>query len=52
LREYIRAHWSDGTHPQLLLRLGTVVQATASVRRPAASVLSPGGREPPGPGHE
>jgi len=52
LREYIRAHWSDGTHPQLLLRLGTVVQATASVRRPAASVLSPGGREPRGPGRE
>jgi hypothetical protein len=51
LREYICAHWSDGTYPQLLLRLGTVTQATASVRRPSASVLSPGG-EPPGAGHE
>ena len=52
LREYIRAHWSDGTHPQLLLRLGTVVQATASVRRPPASVVSPSGGEPLGPGRE
>ena len=52
LREYICAHWSDGTYPQLLLRLGTVIQATASVRRPPASVLSPGGGEPPGACHE
>jgi len=52
LREYICAHWSDGTYPQLLLRLGTVVQATASVRRPPGSVLSPSGGEPPGAGHE
>ena len=51
LREYIGAHWCDGTHPQLLLRLGTVVQAAASVRRPTASVLVPGGGDPPGPGH-
>jgi hypothetical protein len=43
LRDYIGAHWSDGTYPQLLLRLGTVVQAAVSVRRPPASVLLPGG---------
>ena len=49
LREYICAHWSDGTYPQLLLRLGTVIQATASVRRPSASVLSPSGGEASGP---
>ena len=52
LREYICTHWSDGTYPQLLLRLGTVVQATTSVRRPPGSVLSPSGGEPPGAGHE
>jgi hypothetical protein len=52
LRDYIGAHWSDGTYPQLLLRLGTVIQATASVRRPPASVLYPGGGEPPSAGHD
>jgi nitroreductase len=52
LREYIGAHWSDGTYPQLLLRLGTVVQAADSVRRPPASVLFPDGGEPPDVGHE
>jgi hypothetical protein len=40
-----RRHWSDGTYPQLL---GTVVQATASIRRPPGSELFPGGGEPPG----
>jgi hypothetical protein len=52
LREYIHAHWCDGTYPQLLLRLGTVAQATASVRRPPGSVLFTSGGEPPGPGHD
>jgi hypothetical protein len=52
LREYICAHWSEGTYPQLLLRFGTVVQAADSVRRPPGSVLFPGGGEPPGAGHE
>jgi hypothetical protein len=52
LRDYIGAHWSDGTYPQLLLRLGTVAQAAVSVRRPPASVLFPGGGEPPGAGRE
>ena len=52
LREYICAHWCDGTYPQLLLRLGTVPQAAASVRRPPASVLLPGGGEPRGTGDD
>jgi hypothetical protein len=33
-----------GLHPQLLLRLGTTIQAAAGVRRPAASVLVTPGR--------
>jgi hypothetical protein len=52
LRGYICTHWCDGTYPQLLLRLGTVVQAAASVRRPPASVLFPSGGEPPDAGHD
>jgi hypothetical protein len=48
LRDYIGAQWSDGAYPQLLLRLETIVQAAASVRRPPASVLLPGDGEPPG----
>jgi hypothetical protein len=51
LREYICAHWCDGMYPQLLLRLGTVVQAAASVRRAPGSVLFAGGG-PPGAGHD
>jgi hypothetical protein len=39
LREFIRAQLGDGSYPQLLLRLGTVVQTAVSVRRPPASVL-------------
>ena len=39
LREFIRTELSGGSYPQLLLRLGTVTQTAASVRRPAASVL-------------
>jgi hypothetical protein len=50
LRDYICAHWCDGAHPQLLLRLGTVAQAAVSVRRPPGSVLFTGGGEPPGAG--
>ena len=33
-------------------RLGTVAQAAASVRRPPASVLLPGGGEPRGTGDD
>jgi hypothetical protein len=39
LRESIRTRLGDGAHPQPLLRLGTVTQSAASVRRPPASVL-------------
>jgi len=39
LREFIRTQLGDGTYPQLVLRLGTVIQIAVSVRRPPASVL-------------
>ena len=52
LRDYICAHWCDGTYPQLLLRLGTVAQAAASVRRAPSSVLFTGDGQPPGAGHD
>lgn len=38
-RELLRARLSLGGYPQLVLRLGTVIQTAASVRRPVASVL-------------
>lgn len=40
LREKIRAQLGDESYPQLLLRLGTVLQNAVSLRRPAESVLS------------
>jgi len=43
LRELIRAQLSDRAHPQLVLRLGTVIQTAVSIRRPPASVLLAGG---------
>ena len=52
LRDYICAHWCDGAYPQLLLRLGTVAQAAASVRRAPSSVLFTGDGQPPGAGHD
>jgi hypothetical protein len=39
LREVIRAQLGDGTYPQLVLRLGAVIQDAVSVRRPLESVL-------------
>jgi Nitroreductase family len=45
LRESIRTRLSDGAHPQLVLRFGTVIQAEASVRRAAEDVLSSSGGE-------
>jgi nitroreductase len=48
LRERIRAGLSDGACPQLVLRLGMVVQAAASVRRPPDDVLSADDSEDPG----
>ena len=52
LRDYIGAQWCDGAYPQLLLRLGTVAQAAASVRRAPSSVLFTGDGQPPGAGHD
>ncbi len=40
LREQVRTQLCDGDYPQLVVRLGVVVQTAASVRRPPASVLS------------
>jgi hypothetical protein len=39
LREFVRTRLSDGGYPQLVLRLGTVIQIATSVRRPPADVL-------------
>jgi hypothetical protein len=39
LREMIRIQLGDGSYPQLVLRLGTVIQNAVSVRRPPGSVL-------------
>jgi nitroreductase len=39
LRALIRTRLSDGRYPHLVLRLGTVIQVAASVRRPPADVL-------------
>jgi hypothetical protein len=50
LREFIRTRLSDGGYPQLVLRLGTVIQIATSVRRPPADVLlSPGAPADPPP---
>ncbi len=40
LRDAIRAQLGDGSYPQLILRLGTVLQTAVSVRRPAGAVLA------------
>jgi nitroreductase len=47
LREVIRGQLGDGSYPQLVLRLGTVIQNEVSVRRPLGSVLRFGGGGPP-----
>ena len=39
LREFIRTQLSDGAYPHLVLRIGLVTQAAASVRRDPADVL-------------
>jgi hypothetical protein len=38
-RELLRSQLTDGSYPQLVLRLGTVIQTATSVRRPVPSVL-------------
>jgi len=40
LRDAIRTQLGDGSYPQLLLRLGTVIQNAVSLRRTAESVLT------------
>jgi hypothetical protein len=45
LRELTRTRIGDPASPQLLLRLGTVIQTATSVRRPPASVLFADGDE-------
>jgi hypothetical protein len=45
LREAIRTELADGAYPQLVLRLGAVIQVAASVRRPAEDVLREAGGE-------
>jgi len=45
LRESIRTRLAGGSDPQLVLRLGTVTQTAASVRRDPASVLFQYGTE-------
>jgi hypothetical protein len=39
LRRLIHSRITDGSHPQLLLRLGTVIHTSSTVRRPADAVL-------------
>jgi hypothetical protein len=45
LREVIQAHLGDRSYPQLVLRLGTVIQEAISTRRPAESFLTTGRRQ-------
>ncbi len=47
LRQVLRAQIGSGSHPQLVLRLGTVIQNAVSVRRPLGSVLEVGEPGPP-----
>jgi len=42
LRDAIRTQLGDGSYPQLLLRLGVVLQNAVSLRRPAETVLTTG----------
>jgi len=39
MRQYIGVQLGKGSYPQLVLRLGTVIQTAESVRRPVAGVL-------------
>jgi hypothetical protein len=41
--ELIRTQFSNDAYPQMVLRLGTVIQTLVSARRPSASVWSAGG---------
>jgi len=50
LREFIRTQLSDGAHPHLVLRIGLVIQAAASVRRDPGDVLFASGGDRAGAG--
>jgi hypothetical protein len=50
LRELVRGQVGDGAHPQLILRLGLVIQTAISVRRPPADVITTGPAEELGAG--
>lgn len=39
LRQLVHGRISDGSYPQLLIRLGTIIQTSSSVRRPPDAVL-------------
>jgi nitroreductase len=39
LRDFIRINFCEGAHPQMILRLGTTGQTSASIRRPVEDVL-------------
>jgi hypothetical protein len=41
-RDRIRASMCDGSFPQMIIRLGTIIQNAASIRRPVSAVLLPG----------
>jgi hypothetical protein len=45
LRKLIRDQVSDGSYPQLMIRLGPVTQTAASIRRSPASVLLASGSQ-------
>jgi hypothetical protein len=47
LRQVLRAQLGNTSYPQLVLRLGTVIQHAVSVRRPLTSVLHFSESEPP-----
>jgi hypothetical protein len=51
-REQIRAQICDGTYPQMIIRLGAIIQNATSTRRPVSSVLPPGDAIPPPPANE
>jgi hypothetical protein len=51
LREFIRTQLSDGAYPQLVLRLGTVIQTAVTARRSPANVLFASGGEHLGISH-
>jgi len=40
MRRVIRSHTADGSYPQLIIRLGTVIQSAVSVRRAPGNVLA------------